>query len=765
MKEEIKLAILQKLVSGNEINSQLRTRKKEFILESVSKKNIEQIEDLKADGWEVEREFKTKIRFKKQKTHDVLFEDKVWALFASLGFNILNRDRRLAIQYDKNNLNLTQQIDVLAKDDESLIIIECKSTKEKNKRGDFKKELEAYKAKIEGIRNTLKNIFPDQKLKFKFIFATENYSISDNDLVRLKNIGGVHFDEEQIDYYSKMQHQIGNATKYQLLGSLFHGQDIPELDNRIPAIMGKMGGHTYYSFSIEPEKLLKIGYVLHRNKANVNMMPTYQRIIKKSRLKSIYEFLDHEDIEKRGFFPNSIIISLDSGKKTKLDFNPSELQCESSISKIGVLHLPKRYRSAFIIDGQHRLYGYSNSQYKSTNSIPVVAFLNLDREEQIKLFMQINENQKAVSKNLRTTLDADLKWTSEYQTERVHALCARIAIYLGENRTSALFDEISIGEDNKTVTQASIINSLKKSNLLGKVTKTKIEKLGTFYNGNLDTTYDKLCKLLNLTFNYIKDSLPEIWSSENNIIIINKGIYGILRIQSDIVDFLLKENIVSNTNNSLKIFNESKTYLDPIISFFESIDEETEIGLRKAYGGNGDIKYWRTLQQKISEVHDEFKPEGLEEYNKKEAKEFNTKAFEIIRDLEIFFKQDFQEKLEEKFGKSWFKKGVPPQTAKKANEIAFEKNLKIENEEDEVTEWDCLTIIAYRAIALKNWRDTFEGFYTRPSELKISGGKEAKTNWMVKLEKLRNENFHQYSVTEDEFSFLDELHDWLIKNT
>ena len=30
-----------------------------------------------------------------------------------------------------------------------------------------------------------------------------------------------------------------------------------------------MGGHTYYSFSIEPEKLLKIGYVLHKlqNKA------------------------------------------------------------------------------------------------------------------------------------------------------------------------------------------------------------------------------------------------------------------------------------------------------------------------------------------------------------------------------------------------------------------------------------------------------------------------------------------------------------------
>ncbi len=251
--------------------------------------------------------------------------------------------------------------------------------------------------------------------------------------------------------------------------------------------------------------------------------------------------------------------------------------------------------------------------------------------------------------------------------------------------------------------------------------------------------------------------------AENNIVVMNKGIYAIIRLQSDIIDFLLEQGVLKNTNNPIKVFEESKTYLDPIITFFDNIDEETELALRKAYGGNGDIKYWRTLQQQVSDVHTDFVPNGLEEYNKKEAKEFNTKAFEIIRDLETFFKKDFQERLEDKFGKSWFKKGVPPQVAKKANDIAFDKNLKIENEEDEVEVWDCLTIIAYRAIALKNWRDVFEKHYTKPTEQKISGGKEAKTQWMVKLEKLRNENFHQYSVTEDEFSFLSELHDWLIK--
>ena len=262
-----------------------------------------------------------------------------------------------------------------------------------------------------------------------------------------KNIDGIHFSEEVIDYYYALSSQIGIAARYQLLGALFAGQEIPDMENKIPAIEGKMGGHTYYSFSIEPEKLLKIGYVLHRNKANENMMPTYQRLIKKARLKEIHTFIDDE----KGYFPNSIIINIVSDKSKTLVFERSSNQVIDSISRIGILHLPKKYRSAYVIDGQHRLYGYSDSQYKSTNTVPVVALVNLDRSEQVRLFMQINENQKPVSKDLRNTLDADLLWDSDNYTEQIRALKSRIAINLGESRNSPFFDKISIGEDKKAI--------------------------------------------------------------------------------------------------------------------------------------------------------------------------------------------------------------------------------------------------------------------------------------------------------------------------
>lgn len=757
MNDNQRVSLLQKLVADQDLKRELNIRKRTTLLQSVKKS---QLDDFIKEGWEIDKEFKTTYRFTKPKKHDAAFEDQVWCLIANLGFKLMNEGRGFHVPYDSEGNS--QQVDVFAKDDETILIVECKSA-ERNKRGDFKKDLEAFKVKIGGIRKTVQNLFPSTKLKFKFIFATKNYTLDQVDRDRLANIGGTHFDDEVIEYYTEMFKQIGLAAKYQLLGSLFEGMEIPELDISIPAIQGKMGNHVYYSFSIEPEKLLKIGYVLHRNKANKKMMPTYQRLIKRSRLKSVQEFIDN-----KGYFANSIIISIDTRNK-KLSFDRANTQVKSAISSLGVLHLPKKYRSAFIIDGQHRLYGYANSEYRFNNSIPVVAFIDLAREEQVKLFSQINENQKAVSKNLRNTLRADLLWTSDSLIDQLNALKSRISMELGENMDSALYDRIIIGENNKTktrcVTTEAIIRALRKTNFLGKVTKTRIDEMGTFYRGNLDESFNKLSNYLIRCFNYLSKNIEEEWKrGEDDVIVINKAVYSQILIFSDIVDLLFRERICNPQSTSKVLFEEAKTYIDPIIYFYSELKDELKDELRSSYGSGGDTKYWRKLQLCIREDLQQFNPDGLDDYIKQEAREYNTEAFKLIRDIETFFKEDFRVKLEDKFGNTWFKKGVPPQIAKKAIDLAYDKNLSIENEEDEVKPWDCMTIIAYRAIALKSWRDVFESHYTRPNEAKINGGKDAKTEWMVKLEKLRNENFHQYSVTEDEFDFIQALRGWLISD-
>ena len=107
-----------------------------------------------------------------------------------------------------------------------------------------------------------------------------------------------------------------------------------------------------------------------------------------------------------------------------------------------------------------------------------------------------------------------------------------------------------------------------------------------------------------------------------------------------------------------------------------------------------------TLPLVISDKLSDFKPIGLEEYLLKENKEFNTEAFEIIREIEIYFNKDFKEKLISKFDDDWFDDGVPPKIQDNAVVMAQQKKRETGKK---VEPWSCLHIIDYRDIALKNW--------------------------------------------------------------
>jgi DNA sulfur modification protein DndB len=63
------------------------------------------------------------------------------------------------------------------------------------------------------------------------------------------------------------------------------------------------------------------------------------------------------------------------------------------------------------------------------------------------MFMDINQNQKAVSKSLRNTLNIDLLWDSDDANERKLSLMLSIAQELGEDKSSPLYGRVVTGED------------------------------------------------------------------------------------------------------------------------------------------------------------------------------------------------------------------------------------------------------------------------------------------------------------------------------
>ena len=753
----------ENIVSGKELITAKNKRKNLYIEARERKVALEELEE---EGWEYVKDYADSkfVKVRKEKPFYERFEDQIWLLFFQMDFKHLNRDANFKMNYDFNNPDFTQQIDVFAADDETILIVECKSSEDLNE-VQFKKDIEKLHGQMEGLRKCALKQYPGRKVKF--IWATHNCIMSAKDIKRLQEWDIIFFSDSTIQYYSELVKHLGTCSRYQLLGNLLANTEIKKMQNKVLAIKGKMGGHEYYEFSIEPEKLLKIGYVLHRNEANKNMMPTYQRIIKRKRLKEVQSF-----INDGGYFPNSIIISIDSGGR-KLQFDESPTKLDDSISKIGVLHLPKRYHSAYIIDGQHRLYGYSDSEYANTNSIPIVAFVDLDRSEQLKLFMDINENQKSVSKTLRITLNSDMLWDSPNQNERRDAIRSKIAQMCGEEQSSPLLGRVVIGEDEKNnikcITIQAIQLALQKCSFFSTFAKNNtIATNGSFDVGDNQATIDRFYPFLEGCFKTVKNECETEWSlGEQGILTINRGIQGIIRIINDVVNLLIAQNkLFPLTQDIDDIINEVEYYMSPLLNHINKLTEEQRIELKSFYGGGAENKYLHYFQKVIHDSLTDFNPEGLEEYIENTTKEYNATSKEYIYAIEEKLKDVIAESLQEYYGDKWLIKGLPKTTYKEAEKAASDKNYELlsNDEESDIEPWDCISLSDCKDIVVysRNWSEIFESIITRPEDLILST-KEQKTEWINTISKEQNKlSKSTYSVPKSSFELISNIYAWLV---
>lgn len=749
----------ENIVSGKELITAKNKRKNLYIEARERKVALEELEE---EGWEYVKDYADSkfVKVRKEKPFYERFEDQIWLLFFQMGFKHLNRDANFKMNYDFNNPDFTQQIDVFAADDETILIVECKSSEDLNE-VQFKKDIEKLHGQMEGLRKCALKQYPGRKVKF--IWATHNCIMSAKDIKRLQEWDIIFFSDSTIQYYSELVKHLGTCSRYQLLGNLLANTEIKKMQNKVLAIKGKMGGHEYYEFSIEPEKLLKIGYVLHRNEANKNMMPTYQRIIKRKRLKEVQSF-----INDGGYFPNSIIVSIDSGGR-KLQFDESPTKLDDSISKIGVLHLPKRYHSAYIIDGQHRLYGYSDSEYANTNSIPIVAFVDLDRSEQLKLFMDINENQKSVSKTLRITLNSDMLWDSPNQNERRDAIRSKIAQMCGEEQSSPLLGRVVIGEDEKNnikcITIQAIQLALQKCSFFSTFAKNNtIATNGSFDVGDNQATIDRFYPFLEGCFKTVKNECETEWSlGEQGILTINRGIQGIIRIINDVVNLLIAQNkLFPLTQDIDDIINEVEYYMSPLLNHINKLTEEQRIELKSFYGGGAENKYLHYFQKVIHDSLTDFNPEGLEEYIENTTKEYNATSKEYIYAIEEKLKDVIAESLQEYYGDKWLIKGLPKTTYKEAEKAASDKNYELlsNDEESDIEPWDCISLSDCKDIVVysRNWSEIFESIITRPEDLILST-KEQKTEWINTISKEQNKlSKSTYSVPKSSFELISNIY-------
>ena len=738
-----------------EILSILRLRKKPHIEKLVSASSIElarkKAELEKEDGWEVLRENISSIRMKKQKPIDKRLEDDVWCILAQMGFDEVSKDRQFKISVGPSIPE--RQIDVFAKDKEAAIFIECTATEETKS-----KSLSSLIEKIVAIR---KNVFDkatkhyghDSKLQMKWGIATRNIEWNDADEKKCIEENIFILKDSNINYYTKLANHLKHAAKYQLLAHIFQNEKIKGLSLTVPATKGKIGKILFFNFLIKPHDLLKIAYISHKKGDDIDDFDTYQRMLQPTRLKKIGAYID-----SGGQFPTNIVVNIKTDKRIRFDKIKN-----IGTSSYGQLYLPSQYASAWIIDGQHRLYGYSYSKRSSkkeedTTVFPVLAYVNKPSEQEAQMFIDINCEQVKVSRNLLNEIYAGLKWDSPIFKERIDGLCSRIVIKLSSISTSPVFERVITTNTKKThyrcLTLNSFVDGLKENKFFGeeKAAGTIPGPLSASYSSDLKSTLEKAMSVIEYYLGIYKKNIEKHWllgDAPGGFLCTNNGIRALLRVLREVFDHITYEKGLDfHTLKPEDLFDDIEKYTSPLVDYFTKLRDEEYLYFRNRTALKGVYQNTMQMLTVIHRKYSEFHPAKLENYLEKIDEEGTEESRKLIDEISFRMYNHVIDKLIGEFGEDWWYEGVP-------EKVRVQCRDRQEREKGKKAAEQYLLLKDYHSIAHKNWL-LFQKYFT----ISKDGGKDKKLAWVVELSNIRNITHHRekWPCEKNQVNFVREVH-------
>lgn len=148
---------------------------------------------------------------------------------------------------------------------------------------------------------------------------------------------------------------------------------------RFSAALIQQAGKQFYSVTMPTDVLASCCYVTTRQE---NREAGFQRVLDRKRALDIANYIDSE----LGTIPGSIILSAQEDANLKL------------ISGGKTIEFTLTEKAFLVLDGQHRVYGFSLSQ--TAVRVPVVIYSGLTPTEEARLFIDINTKQRQVPNEL-----------------------------------------------------------------------------------------------------------------------------------------------------------------------------------------------------------------------------------------------------------------------------------------------------------------------------------------------------------------------------
>lgn len=220
-------------------------------------------------------------------------------------------------------------------------------------------------------------------------------------------------------------------------------QGTADLENdsrtRLSVSLVTQGKHQFYTLTMFSDVLAETCKVTTRRE---DPKKGFQRELDERRAKEIARYIDHEN----GTIPNSIVLSAQEEAELKI------------VGRGKTLEFTKTPGAFLILDGQHRVYGFSMATTRLR--VPVVIYNGLSRKEETRLFIDINTKQKPVPSQLLL----DIKHLADIESESEEVL-RNIFDNFAEAKGSALSGHMSPAEASKTKLTRVTFNQAVKSNL------------------------------------------------------------------------------------------------------------------------------------------------------------------------------------------------------------------------------------------------------------------------------------------------------------
>ena len=408
----------------------------------------------------------------------------------------------------------------------------------------------------------------------KMVIAVDNYEPKQEMAKYAADRGISVLNKRVLDYYEHTVKALGKWMKYGFFRDLEIVREEESGTISRPAIMvrqpGINKGKEMYIFTLAAHELLPIAYVFRRS---FKPELAYQRLVKQRRIETIGRFLNGQVL-----IPNAILVAFDDEIASTVVFTQT-----AHNSSDGVLSIPKKYCSAWIVDGQHRLYGFTRTKFcepppespiqQEKFELIIVGLKNLDRTDQARSFIDINDNQKGIDPTLLcdlATLTHDLRyfltWPSllvkELNSDETGPWLNRIKtleiekdrpISLAGFAKFALADELLKRQENKSTNQITYTGPL--------YVYAKFDLNSPANDSSNLAVLSKQTRLLTRYFSLVKEHLeakrPGSWNDETK--------YGVTKTVAVNALLLVLNQILRSKKRNLILQNFQK-FLRPISS-------------------------------------------------------------------------------------------------------------------------------------------------------------------------------------------------------